>query len=103
MTAAPSSWWLQGTIFQWETESDELSNLVRVRRQERSSVLSAGGRHGAGWELASVSWQLTMSSSVALMEGAFLTGSCDKGREKTFLILCGHVHSVQSTCMPTFH
>lgn len=53
MTAAPSSWWLQGTIIQWETESDELSNLVRVRRQERSSVLSAGGRRGAGWELAS--------------------------------------------------
>lgn len=48
MTAAPSSWWLQGTIIQWETESDELSNLVRVR-----GVLSAGGRRGAGWELAS--------------------------------------------------
>lgn len=53
MTAAPSSWWLQGTIIQWETESDELSNVVRVREQEWSSVLSAGGRHGAGWELAS--------------------------------------------------
>lgn len=50
-----------------------------------------------------MSWQLSRSSfSVALMEGALLTDNCDKGRVKTFLLLCGHVWSIQSTCMPAY-